>query len=90
MKADPRPTKRSLDTAVVRDARQFASLEEEWHDLYRHSPRATPFGQRYDGTHVREEQAAGIETKVVELSWREYDPREVRRMATTSGKGGPK
>jgi CelD/BcsL family acetyltransferase involved in cellulose biosynthesis len=43
MKAEPRPTGQRLDTAVLRDTREFASLEEEWDDLYRHSPRATPF-----------------------------------------------
>jgi CelD/BcsL family acetyltransferase involved in cellulose biosynthesis len=42
-KAKPRPTGQRLDTAVLRDATDFASLEEEWDDLYRHSPRATPF-----------------------------------------------
>jgi CelD/BcsL family acetyltransferase involved in cellulose biosynthesis len=28
---------------VVEDSRSFAALEEEWEDLHRHSPRATPF-----------------------------------------------
>jgi CelD/BcsL family acetyltransferase involved in cellulose biosynthesis len=28
---------------VVEDSQGFAALEEEWEDLYRHSPRATPF-----------------------------------------------
>src|SRR5215203_640011 len=32
-----------LDVAVLEDAEAFAGLEEEWEDLYRHSPRATPF-----------------------------------------------
>src|ERR671921_808304 len=31
------------EVAVVKDAGSFASLEEEWDDLYRNSPRATPF-----------------------------------------------
>lgn len=38
-----RADKLRLDTAVIRDARGFAALEEEWDDLYHHSPRATPF-----------------------------------------------
>src|SRR5215211_1940763 len=42
-KAEPQPHGQRLDTAVLRDTREFASLEEEWDDLYRHSPRATPF-----------------------------------------------
>jgi len=33
-------------------------------------------GQRYDSTHLQEERQAGIETKVFELSWREYYPNE--------------
>jgi len=33
----------SLEVAVIRDPQGFAALEEEWDDLYRHSPRATPF-----------------------------------------------
>jgi hypothetical protein len=33
-------------------------------------------GQRYDGTRLQEEREAGIETKVFELSWREYYPSE--------------
>jgi CelD/BcsL family acetyltransferase involved in cellulose biosynthesis len=28
---------------VVEDSRGFAELEEEWEDLYRRCPRATPF-----------------------------------------------
>jgi CelD/BcsL family acetyltransferase involved in cellulose biosynthesis len=36
---DAPPTK----TAVVDDVQGFAALEEEWEDLHRHSPRATPF-----------------------------------------------
>jgi CelD/BcsL family acetyltransferase involved in cellulose biosynthesis len=42
-KAKPRPTGQRLDTAVLRDATDFASLEEEWDDLYDDSPLATPF-----------------------------------------------
>lgn len=33
-------------------------------------------GQSYDGARLREEREAGIETKVFELSWREYYPGE--------------
>jgi CelD/BcsL family acetyltransferase involved in cellulose biosynthesis len=43
MKAKPRHTRQGLDTAILRDAADFASLEREWDDLYHHSPRATPF-----------------------------------------------
>jgi len=32
-----------LETLVLDDARDFAALEEEWEDLYRNSPLATPF-----------------------------------------------
>jgi hypothetical protein len=32
-----------LDAAVLEDAEGFGALEEEWEDLYRNSPRATPF-----------------------------------------------
>jgi CelD/BcsL family acetyltransferase involved in cellulose biosynthesis len=32
-----------LMAEVVEDSRGFAALEEEWDDLHRHSPRATPF-----------------------------------------------
>ena len=32
-----------LRTEVLRSAGEFAALEEEWEDLYRNSPRATPF-----------------------------------------------
>src|SRR5918999_86631 len=32
-----------LEVAVLEDAREFAALEEEWNDLYRNSPLATPF-----------------------------------------------
>jgi CelD/BcsL family acetyltransferase involved in cellulose biosynthesis len=42
-KAEPRPSGQRLDTADLWDAADFASLEEEWDDLYHHSPRATPF-----------------------------------------------
>jgi CelD/BcsL family acetyltransferase involved in cellulose biosynthesis len=43
MKAKPRHTRQGLDTAILRDAADFVSLEREWDDLYHHSPRATPF-----------------------------------------------
>jgi CelD/BcsL family acetyltransferase involved in cellulose biosynthesis len=42
-KAEPQPHGQRLDTAILRDTREFASLEEEWDDLYRHSPQTTPF-----------------------------------------------
>ena len=42
-KAESHFTGQRLDTTVVRNAKEFASLEGEWDDLYRHSPRATPF-----------------------------------------------
>ena len=32
-----------LEVAVIRDPQAFAALEEEWDDLYRRCPRATPF-----------------------------------------------
>ncbi len=32
-----------LKVAVIRDPQAFAALEEEWDDLHRQSPRATPF-----------------------------------------------
>ena len=31
------------DIAILKDAQEFALLEEEWEDLYHNSPRATPF-----------------------------------------------
>jgi CelD/BcsL family acetyltransferase involved in cellulose biosynthesis len=31
------------DIAILKDAREFAVLEEEWEELYHDSPRATPF-----------------------------------------------
>ncbi len=31
------------DIAILKDAQEFAALEEEWEDLYHDSPRATPF-----------------------------------------------
>jgi len=34
---------RNVDVAILDEDRQFAMLEEEWEDLYRHSPTATPF-----------------------------------------------
>lgn len=34
---------RQLDVAVLEETENFALLEEDWEDLYRHSPRATPF-----------------------------------------------
>jgi hypothetical protein len=42
-KAGSRPTGRRLDTAVLREARDFASLRAEWDELYESCPRATPF-----------------------------------------------
>ena len=42
-KATPPPTEWRLEIAVLRNARDIASLEGEWDDLYRHSPRANPF-----------------------------------------------
>ena len=36
-------------------------------------------GQRYDDTHLQEELDAGIETKVFELSWREFYPSEDKK-----------
>jgi CelD/BcsL family acetyltransferase involved in cellulose biosynthesis len=43
IQAKSRPTEQRLDTAILRDARDFAALEEEWDDLYCHSLLATPF-----------------------------------------------
>lgn len=43
MQLKPHQTKQSLVTAILRDTREFAALEEEWDELYRHSPRVTPF-----------------------------------------------
>ncbi len=37
------PTTRRLELAMLQDTRKFAALEEEWEDLYRNSPLATPF-----------------------------------------------
>jgi CelD/BcsL family acetyltransferase involved in cellulose biosynthesis len=39
------PTRRQqhLDTAVLRDTKEFASLHEEWDELYERCPSATPF-----------------------------------------------
>jgi CelD/BcsL family acetyltransferase involved in cellulose biosynthesis len=34
---------RNVDVAILDEDRQFAMLEEEWEELYRHSPAATPF-----------------------------------------------
>jgi CelD/BcsL family acetyltransferase involved in cellulose biosynthesis len=34
---------RNVDIAILHEDRQFAMLEEEWEELYRHSPAATPF-----------------------------------------------
>jgi CelD/BcsL family acetyltransferase involved in cellulose biosynthesis len=34
---------RNVDVAILDEDRQFAMLEEEWEDLYRHSPTATPY-----------------------------------------------
>src|SRR5215212_5619705 len=34
---------RLLDVSIVKDPRAFAVLEEEWEDLHRNSPLATPF-----------------------------------------------
>ena len=41
--AGPHPTRRQLETIVLRDTRDFVSLEEEWDELYESSPQATPF-----------------------------------------------
>src|SRR5215210_5739966 len=39
-----RPTQqRQLDTAVLPDTKDFASLQEEWDELYENCPLATPF-----------------------------------------------
>jgi CelD/BcsL family acetyltransferase involved in cellulose biosynthesis len=38
-----RPTGRRLDTVILEDASEFASLEGEWGELYESCPRATPF-----------------------------------------------
>lgn len=38
-----RRSSRQLDVAVLEETENFALLEEEWDDLYRHSPLATPF-----------------------------------------------
>ncbi len=43
METKTRPTERRLDTAVLRDAEDFAALEEEWAELYERCPSATPF-----------------------------------------------
>jgi CelD/BcsL family acetyltransferase involved in cellulose biosynthesis len=44
MKARYQPAKQQLDTMVLRDAGKFASLEEEWAELYEeHCSSATPF-----------------------------------------------
>jgi CelD/BcsL family acetyltransferase involved in cellulose biosynthesis len=32
-----------IEVEVIEDSRGFAALEEEWEDLHRHCPRATPF-----------------------------------------------
>src|SRR3712207_4619735 len=32
-----------LEVSVLREAGEFEALEEEWDDLYRHSPAASPF-----------------------------------------------
>lgn len=42
-KAEAHPNERPLDTAVLREARDFASLRGEWDELYESCPRATPF-----------------------------------------------
>src|SRR5215211_4524714 len=46
-KARSRPTREQqqqrLQTTVLEDMREFASLEEEWDELYESCPRATPF-----------------------------------------------
>jgi hypothetical protein len=43
-KAASRPTwQRRLHSAVLRDTREFSSLHEEWDELYRNCPSATPF-----------------------------------------------
>src|SRR5215212_9485023 len=34
---------RTLEVSVVKEASGFASLEKEWDELYRNSPKATPF-----------------------------------------------
>jgi hypothetical protein len=42
--AASRPTgQRRLHTIVLRDTKDFASLKEEWDDLYKNCPSATPF-----------------------------------------------
>jgi CelD/BcsL family acetyltransferase involved in cellulose biosynthesis len=43
MEARPRPAQQRLDTAVLTDAGDFATLEEEWAELYENCPSATPF-----------------------------------------------
>jgi CelD/BcsL family acetyltransferase involved in cellulose biosynthesis len=37
------PAKAHLDVAVLKDGNKFAALEEEWEELYRNCPTATPF-----------------------------------------------
>jgi CelD/BcsL family acetyltransferase involved in cellulose biosynthesis len=43
MKAKSHRIKQRLDTAILRNKRDFAALEEEWDDLYCRSALATPF-----------------------------------------------
>lgn len=38
-----RRSTQQLDVTVLEETRDFALLEEEWEDLYRHAPLATPF-----------------------------------------------
>jgi CelD/BcsL family acetyltransferase involved in cellulose biosynthesis len=37
------PVKAGLDATVLKNTKEFAALEEEWEELYRHCPAATPF-----------------------------------------------
>ena len=38
-----RPSSHRLRVETLQDMNDFAALEKEWGDLYRNSPRATPF-----------------------------------------------
>src|SRR5215216_1873414 len=42
-KAGSRPIEQRLHTTVLQDTREFASVQEEWDELYESCPRATPF-----------------------------------------------
>src|SRR5215203_312941 len=42
-KAGSRPIEQRLHTTGLQDTREFASVQEEWDELYESCPRATPF-----------------------------------------------